>query len=298
MSNATAAIMFSDVSGSSRLFKEVGDEEARSIISKVVSMMIDKTLDQNGTVIKTIGDEVMAAFPTAQQAAEAAIAIQNDIDTTNYGAKLTIRIGFHFGHIIKEDGDVYGEAVNDAADLVKVAKGGQIITSHQTLLTLPAFMVDKCSRFDEIRIKGGTAKEVIYIVKWEADEQQSNATMFVAAIDTSLFDSISVRNVLLLDYEGKSIRLTKEAMPFSIGRDISVDLTVNFKLASRDHCMIDYRRGKFVLIDKSTNGTYVLPEGRSRLYIRREETPLRGNGFISFSPDGDIEGSHRIKYFC
>ncbi len=298
MSNDTAAIMFSDVSGSSRLFKQVGDEEARSIISKVVSMMMDKTIEQNGTVIKTIGDEVMASFPSAQQAADAAIAIQNDCDTTDYGAKLSIRIGFHFGHIINEDGDVYGEAVNDAADLVKVAKGGQIITSHQTLLTLPPFMMDKCSRFDEIRIKGGNEKEVIYIVKWEADEQESNATMFMAAIDTSLLDPVGDRNILSLNYEGTPIQLSKEDMPYSIGRDIASDLTVNFRLASRDHCTIDYRRGKFVLIDKSTNGTYVAPEGRSRLYIRREETPLRGTGIISFSPDSDEDGPHRLSYSC
>ena len=299
MSNDSAAIMFSDVSGSSRLFKQVGDEEARAIISRVVSMMMDKTLDQNGTVIKTIGDEVMASFPTAQQAADAAIAIQNDITTHNYGAKLTIRIGFHYGHIINEEGDIYGEAVNDAADLVKVAKGGQIITSHQTLVTMPSFLQDKCSRFDEIRIKGGNEKEVIYIVKWESDEQQSNATMFMAAIDTTMIDSVAGhQNTLSIEYQGEEVMLTKEDMPFSIGRDLSADLTINFRMTSRDHCTIDYRRGKFVLIDKSTNGTYVAPDGRSRLYIRREETPLRGKGIISFSPDSDIEGPHRLSYSC
>ena len=294
----SAAIMFSDVSGSSRLFKEVGDLQARAIISRVVSMMMDKTLAQQGTVIKTIGDEVMASFPTAKQAADAAIAIQNDIDTHNYGAKLTIRIGFHFGAVIHEKGDIYGEAVNDAADLVKVAKGGQIIISQQTLIQLPPNLRERCSRFDEIRLKGGKEKAVIYLVRWQASEQASNATMFMAAIDTSVINQASEIGSIQLEYLGRSFRLTKDEMPYSIGRDPGASLTVDFPLASREHCTIDYRRGKFVLTDKSTNGTYITPEGRTRLYIRREETPLAYKGIISFSTDDQVEGPHRIHYSC
>jgi class 3 adenylate cyclase len=296
MSNESAAIMFSDVSGSSRLFKEVGDTEARSIISKVVTMMMSKTQQQNGTVIKTIGDEVMASFPSAQAALNAATAIQKDINTKYYGAPLTIRIGFHFGSIIKEAGDVYGEAVNDAADLVKIAKGGQIITSEQTRQALPPASQDKLKRFDEIRLKGGTAKAIIYIAEWE-DRQESNATMFMAAINTEITAEIETSS-LQIDYEGKKITLTKTNVPFTIGRGDDVDLTVAFNMASRSHCTIDYSRGKFVLIDKSTNGTYVAPDGRSKLYLRREETPLLSTGTISFSPDADVPGPHRIRYSC
>ena len=181
MSNDHAAIMFSDVSGSSRLFKIVGDSAARSIISKVVSMMMDKTTENSGTVIKTIGDEVMASFPSAADAINAAIAIQNTVTDTDYGAPLTIRIGLHYGTVIHEDGDVYGEAVNDSAALVKEAKGGQIITSKATRDSLPTNLFDRCSHFDDIRMKGGVGKDPIYIVKWEADDQESNATMFMSA---------------------------------------------------------------------------------------------------------------------
>ena len=297
MSVESAAIMFSDVSGSSRLFKQVGDAQARAIISKVVAMMMEKTKQQNGTVIKTIGDEVMASFPSAQDALEAAIAIQKDISTKYYGAPLTIRIGFHFGAVIKEAGDVYGEAVNDAADLVKIAKGGQIITSEQTKMALPEMLQSKLHRFDEIRLKGGKETATIYRVEWE-DKQESNATMFMAAIDTSAFHEEAEVSMLILVYDDATIELSKVDMPFSIGRSAEADLTVQFNMASRDHCTIDYRRGKFVLTDKSTNGTYVSPDGRTKLYLRREETPLLGTGSISFSPEADIDGLHRIRYSC
>lgn len=297
MSIENAAIMFSDVSGSSRLFKEVGDTQARSIIARVVAMMMEKTCQQDGTVIKTIGDEVMAAFPSAETAMLAAIAIQKDISTQYYGAPLTIRIGFHFGSVIKEAGDVYGEAVNDAADLVKIAKGGQIITSEQTRAALPPPMAAKLNRFDEIRLKGGKEKAIIYRVEWE-EKQESNATMFMAAIDTNILNEHADDNRLTLVYDGETLELGKNDMPFSIGRSPEADLTVHFSMASREHCTIDYRRGKFVLVDKSTNGTYVAPDGRIKLYLRREETPLLSTGSISFSAEADMDGPHRIRYSC
>lgn len=297
MPNEFAAIMFSDVSGSSRLFKRVGDTQARSIISKVVSMMMQCTRSNNGTVIKTIGDEVMASFPTANDAIHAAIEIQQDIDTTDYGAPLSIRIGLHYGAVIFEDGDVYGEAVNDAADIAKIAKGGQIITSQRTVNEVSGALRDKCSRFDEIRIKGGNALEVVYLVKWEKDgDHQFKATVFMSAIDTSMLDIVDNTKILTLHYEDNSIVVTKNDTPFSIGRGQDCDLTVLFRMASRDHCTIDYRRGKFVLIDKSTNGTYTAPDGGSSLYLRREETPLLATGTISFSPSIEEDGPHRIRY--
>lgn len=298
MSINAAAIMFADVSGSSRLFKEKGDTAARAIVAQVVAMMMDKTRLFNGVVIKTIGDECMSAFPSAAAAAEAAIAMQNTMDSTDYGAPLTIRIGFHFGPVIHEAGDVYGEAVNDAADLVKIAKGGQIITCQRTVNALDKNLANRCEAFDEVRLKGGVAREKIYLLSWQ-QQADSNATQFMAVIDTERFHALAdVANQLQLAYLGDVVSVRKEQVPFSIGRDPKNQLPVQFNAASRDHCKIDYRRGKFVLVDNSTNGTYVKLDGHQAVYLRREETPLSGAGFISFSANIDEDGPHRLHFTC
>lgn len=298
MSMDFAAIMFADVSGSSRLFKQLGDTSARAIIARIVAMMMDKTAAYQGTVIKTIGDECMSSFPDAAAAANAAMAIQNDISTTHYGAPLTIRIGFHYGAVIKEAGDVYGEAVNDAADLVKIAKGGQIITCQRTVDVLPSPLKERCGHFDEVRIKGGVAREKIYLMQWQEAQQDSNATQFMAVLDTAQFRVPDVASHLMIHYQGQQLTISKDKVPFSIGRDPASHLPVAFGAASRDHCKIDYRRGKFVLVDNSTNGTYVQLDGRNLLYLRREETPLSGAGIISFSADIDKDGPHRLHFQC
>jgi adenylate cyclase len=63
------SILFADVSGSTRLFEERGDVEARRIIAAVLAALTTITATHGGRVIKTIGDEVMCVFPSAVQAA-------------------------------------------------------------------------------------------------------------------------------------------------------------------------------------------------------------------------------------
>lgn len=298
MPAAHAAIMFADVSGSSSLFKQLGDVEARAIIGRVVAMMMAKTREHHGRVIKTIGDECMSAFASAEEGASAAMAIQQDISRNDYGVPLAIRIGLHFGAVIEEHGDVFGEAVNDAAALVKVAKGEQIITSEPTRASLPEPMRLRCQLFDAIRIKGGVEQARIFLLQWEDEDGASNATMFMSAINPALLSEKPLAQTLRLHYLGKTFEITEKNVPFTIGREVDNDLMVKFRMASRQHCKIDYSRGKFVLIDNSTNGTYVLPEGRTKIYLRREEVPLVGSGVISFSPEPGKDGTDLIEYSC
>lgn len=296
MPNTFAAILFADVSGSSRLFKQLGDSSARAIIARIVAMMIEKTNAHQGRLIKTIGDECMSYFDAAEQAAKAAIAMQKTLSETDYGAALSIRIGFHYGAVIKEANDVYGEAVNDAAYLVNVAKGSQIITSQATVNALPATLKSACEVFDKVRIKGAQSSEVVYILSWQT-QQDSNATQFVALnADQQLIADEA--QLLTLNYEGQRIAIYQHNVPFSIGRDASCDLTVRFNATSREHCKIDYRRGKFVLVDNSTNGSYVQIEQGAVIYLRREEAPLSGEGLVSFSSNIEQAGAHRLRFTC
>ncbi|MGB0846305.1 MAG: adenylate/guanylate cyclase domain-containing protein [Thiolinea sp.] len=297
-SSSFAAIMFADVSGSSQLFKQAGDIRARSILAKILDMMALATIRHSGRVIKTIGDECMSAFPNAEAALQASVEMHEAIETHNYGAALTIRIGFHYGAVIEEQGDIFGEAVNDAADLVKVAKGGQTITCHRTVSLLLADLQEQFSQFDEIRIKGGRSTEIIYLHNRGHRNEQSDSTMFMPTFNLSELNTGLAKEQILLLYNGEKITVKKEDMPLTIGRSEAADLTITFIMTSREHCILDYRHGKFVLIDRSTNGTYVIPSGRSPVYLRREETPLSNSGKISFSQSFYTEGAHILHYSC
>ena len=69
-------------------------------------------------------------------------------------------------------------------------------------------------------------------------------------------------------------------------------------MASRLHARIERRRDKFVLIDQSTNGTYVTLEGEKEILLRREELILRGRGHISFGHTYQPEPAEVLRFAC
>lgn len=283
-------IVFADVSGSSRLYKSLGDDQARATIGKIVGIMMKITQQHKGTVVKTIGDEVMAHFPTADHAMEAVFIMQREITDNLALGGLPLRIGLHFGPTLEENNDVFGEAVNDAAALVAIARGRQIITSEATVNALSPMYAEKALPFDKVSIKGGDKTEVIYLVQWEIEDQ--SATVLMSPATTP----IKTVTTLLLEYQGQSFSLTEDNMPFTIGREAGNSLQIADGVVSRSHCAFQFQRGKYVLADRSSNGTYVKAEGRKTIYLRREETALTSSGQIGVGKDVDQNPGDNIQY--
>lgn len=272
------AIMFADVSGSSRLYKAVGDVSARALIAQTVAQMIDAVNQHGGTLIKTIGDEVMARFPSAEQGIAAAIAMQQQAEYPIDGQVLPLRIGVNFGNAILDNNDVFGEAVNDSAALVKIARARQIVSNASTIAHLPLSLQKLCIVFDHVILKGGLIEEEISLVNWESSQDKFSDKTVVKGL--SAVTIAPHANNLKLRYSDLQFEITAAATPFKIGRD-SKDIIIDSSFSSRDHCSIEFRRGKYVLVDHSTNGTYVKIKGSDQFYLRREELPLTSSGQIS-----------------
>ena len=93
-------IMFADVAGSAQLFEVLGDDKARTTIAETLELLTNVINGHNGTVIKTIGDEVMCTFPEPDDSANAATEMQETLEEANEmreeGPEIKIRIGMHF----------------------------------------------------------------------------------------------------------------------------------------------------------------------------------------------------------
>lgn len=267
--------MFADVAGSTRLYETLGDSKAQEAISQCLTRMSEITNRYGGIVIKTIGDEIMCRFATADDAVNAGINIQEvlESDSTVGSVPLSVRIGMHYGPAILQSGDVFGDAVNVAARMAGIAKACQIITTEETVKHLSPDLEEMTRQFDKASVKGKQDEIVIYEVLWEQDDVTRMAGFASAApaVDMKL-------NLRVQDAE-KSIG--SDTATFVLGRGSQCDLMVPANLASRMHARIEYRRGKFVLIDQSTNGTYVRTQDGREVFLRREELPLTGAGVIS-----------------
>jgi class 3 adenylate cyclase len=105
------AILFADVVGSTRLYESLGEVRARDIVAICIEVMRTATEQHQGTVIKTMGDEIMATFPTADDALDAAAQMQQQISAHAQlsvdGQPVAIRVGCHFGPVVLENRDVF-----------------------------------------------------------------------------------------------------------------------------------------------------------------------------------------------
>lgn len=100
-----------------------------------------------------------------------------------------------------------------------------------------------------------------------------------------------------LKYLDKALSLRTQSSVISIGRDAHCDFVINSKSVSRLHAKIKFRRGNFVIIDQSTNGTYVKNSDSKEVYLRRDELPLMGgNGVISLGLKTGQENQHQIYF--
>ena len=286
------SVLFADVSGSTKLYETAGDAVAHAAIEKCVNLMREKTLNAKGRVVKTIGDEVMSAFLTADAAADAAIEMQSAISELPPvgGTQIGIRIGFNHGPVVERDGDVFGDAVNLAARLAGVATKGQIITARDTVMLMSPMLKAATRAITTIQVKGKAQEIQVYELIWQQSED-----MTTLASQKSVYKPKNAKLRLLV--QGTELVLSAERQAVALGRDATADLVIKERMASRAHGKIERRLDKFILTDHSANGTFVTVEGDKEIVLRREEFTLRGHGWIAFG-QSRATATDVVEFFC
>ena len=266
------AVLFADVSGSTQLYDTLGDIRARNIIARCISVMTAATYRHGGTLVKTIGDEVMTTFPNATAAAEAACEMQEGITggMVVEGRPLAIRVGFHFGSTLCEEADVFGDAVNLAARLANLAKSGQILTTGVTVEHLTGPRRTSCRQVDLAWVRGKRERIALHEIVWRAED----ATIMRAPWATDR----RAGGKMALAAGSTRLELHDGHPSITIGRADQNDLVVRQPVVSRLHARIEYRNGRFVLTDLSANGTYVLRDDGDSTYVHRDNLELSGSG--------------------
>ena len=291
--NVEISVLFADVCGSTRLYETLGDQRAQQVIGDCIAFMLEIVEQHRGTLIKTIGDEIMVRFDDPNDAVRAACEIQeeNESGREYAGHRISLRAGLHHGPAILDDGDVFGDAVNVAARMAGIAKATQIITTGDTIAILEPDLVEMAREVDRTMVKGKSVELRICEILWEADDVTTMSMPTTARpVDMSL---------LTLNYAGHEIQVGVAERPVvTLGRGSQADLVVQAPLASRVHCRFESRRGKFVVVDQSTNGTFVRTADGENVYLRREELLIWGSGMISLGEDVADQNAHLVHFTC
>lgn len=285
------SVMFADVSGSTRLYELAGDTVAFGAIGRCIAVMKSCSGASQGRVVKTIGDEVMVLFPSAEQAMQAALDMQVAVSQLPPIASvpMSVHIGFHHGPVLSdESGDVFGDTVNLAARLTKLASRGQIITSKDAVEHLSARLRQMTRYLYPIQVRGKEPPVELFEAIWE---QNADMTVMANASPRSLRSAL-----LTLRYRETLLEMNAASLPVTIGRDSGMRIVVSDRQASRFQATVENRAGRYVLIDSSSNGTHVTIDGEDEFVLRRDEVTLRGHGWITFGQSMEYAGE-RVEFF-
>ena len=270
------AIVFADVVGSTQLYDRFGDTRASETVAVCLEIMKEATQQFGGTVIKTIGDEVMSTFATVDEAMKASALMQTRISSESRSEgniPVSIRIGCHFGPVVQEQNDIFGAAVHTANRMTSQAKARQIVISGETVQKMGPDLKAQTRQIDVASVRGRLDEVALFELLWNPDE----ATSMLPTIE---WDKGGAASKLLLTFRNSSVEVSDKRKSINIGRADDNDLVIKGNLISRIHAKVEMRRGKFVLIDQSTNGTFLLDVLGEETFVRRDSTEMPGEGTI------------------
>ena len=132
--------LFTDLRSSTELYERVGDLVAFDMVRAHFRVLLDIVAQEAGAVVKTIGDAVMATFPTPDRAVRAALRIRDAMDRLNAESgreDLLLKIGIHEGPCLavtlNDRQDYFGQTVNIAARVQASATSRRILTTAQVI---------------------------------------------------------------------------------------------------------------------------------------------------------------------
>ena len=287
------AIVFADVVGSTQMYDKFGDTKASETVASCLDIMKDATYQFNGTVIKTIGDEVMSTFETVDEAMGASVMMQTRISAEGKkegGIPVSIRIGCHYGPVVQEQNDIFGAAVHTANRMTSQAKSKQIVISGFTVENMSPELRNQSRQIDVATVRGRIDEVALFELVWQPEE----ATSMLPTIEWE--NKGRKASKLLINFKDSTVEVTDKRKSINLGRADDNDVVVKGNLISRIHAKVEMRRGTFIITDQSTNGTFVQNLQGQEKFVRRDSAELGEEGIIGLGR-AEEPGSSLAIYF-
>lgn len=170
-------VIFVDIVGSTRYYEQYGDLAGLLMVQKFLDMLTPVVLEHDGTVIKTMGDAILARYQNAQTGVRCAIRMQRLLDERNAGRpgpeKIHIRVALNLGLALLKDNDVFGDMMNVAARISAATGPNEILISpsvYEQIQHVPDLKVIK--KATGVELKGKSEKLDLFEVIWKEVESE------------------------------------------------------------------------------------------------------------------------------
>jgi adenylate cyclase len=281
------AILFADVCESTAIYENIGDAKALTLINQLLRLLEKEVGVHAGVTVKNMGDGIVCQFRDADAACRAASGMQEA--ATKLGG-LKIKIGYTYGSVVLKDSDVFGDTVNVCARLVSLANPAQVLTTQQGVESLSPALRGRCRELYATKVRGRNTQVNVWEVLWNSDPDVTKLD------DSAPAASDAAQWVLKLSIGGESY-LVEHDKAVRIGRDASSDIVVTTESVSRLHARIFGREDHFVVVDQSSNGTFLMVDGAEReVRLRRGEAVLGERGWIGLGKTAAKHGDHVLRY--
>ncbi len=192
----TAIILVTDLVDSTAQRSRVGEEAAEALRRRHDNLLIDAITPRHGTIVKHLGDGILARFGGAAEAVAASVAIQQAV-----AGHFNVRIGISAGDVTVENDDVFGLPVIEASRLCAHASGGQILVSDLARMLARGRGGHTFESVGSLDLKGLTEPVMASQVGWEGADE-ARVPYPAALVSTSqlpysgragLFDQVTMR---------------------------------------------------------------------------------------------------------
>ena len=248
-------VLFAEVSGRDEFVRAAGPVMGWNGISDCIERLQRTARSSGGRVVKVIGSELMMVFETPDAAAGAASQMHAAVNALPpvSGTRLSVKVGYHAGPVVEGNDDLLGDTVKLVAALLRQARAGQTMTTHQT-----AQLLNNQSR----SYSGQVCSEPLAAT---GNREQPRA-----------------QRMLRLSYGSESAICGFDNEAVVVGRDPMCQLVTATAFASRRHCTISLRPDGFRIRDHSTYGTFLTNEGGKEIeLLNGQEAPLGTRGWAS-----------------
>ena len=288
---AQRAILFADVCESTAIYESVGDTPALALLDLLFKALDKVVTAAGGVIVKNLGDGVVCQFRDADSAFRAACGLQEASVEVAAAAwpGMKIKVGFNHGPVVLKDSDVFGDTVNVCARVVSLANPAQVLTTQRTIEMLSPGLRARCRELYTTPVRGRTSQVKVWEVLWRADPDVTK----VEAAEPS--GEQGAKWVLKVSIGGESY-LVEPGAVLRIGRDAANDIVVATEHASRSHARIFTREDHFVIVDQSSNGTFLMADGSREVRLRRSEALLGDRGWIGLGRSAARHGDHVLRY--
>jgi adenylate cyclase len=294
------AVVFADLRGSTALYELIGNADASAVVTETVDSIARRVPATGGVLVKTLGDGLMAVFPTAAQAVEAADQMHEELDvvmarrealTGFHDARLQLQVCIALGETVEVSGDYFGDAVNVAARLLDHAGDNETLVTAEVLRALPIDAREMFRSLDLVRLRGRVEPVEVHLLSRRG---MDTAPTLVGG---GALGGIAGPESVVLTWGNVVRRFTALNMPVIIGRAAAADMQVDDARVSRSHCRIDLIGATLQLSDLSINGTFVRFSSEDEVVsLRRGSCTLHGSGEVGLSGSPEDPGVAAMQF--